>query len=134
MLRLRLTLNLGQSLLEELLLESRLGELGLDVRPHRPDEVGLLGLSLLLLEPDPAVQHSLELSLDSLLLRQSEVLVLDSVGLPRDGVERFGQGHDLLERLDRGDSVLDGLLVLGLGGVELRLDSLRVSWGRTRAK
>ena len=118
---------MGKCLLEKLLLESRLGELGFDVLPDSLDESVLLRLSLLLLEPDPAVQHRLELGLDGVLLCQSEVLVLDSVGLTGDGVELLGKGNDLLEGLDGSNSLLNSLLVLGLGGVQGGFDSLRVS-------
>lgn len=119
-----LTLNLGDGLLEKLLLESRLGELSLDILSNSLDQSLLLGLSLLLLESDPRVEDRLELSLDGLLLLQSEVFVLDSVGLSCDGVELLSEGDDFFQSFDRDDSVLDGLLVFGLGGVELSLDVL----------
>lgn len=118
---------MSESLLEKLLLESRLGELSLDVLPDSLDESLLLRLPLLLLEPNPAVQHRLELGLDGLFLCQSEVLVLDSVGLAGDGVELLSKGDNLLEGLDGVDTLLNGLLVLGLGGVQGGFDSLRVS-------
>jgi len=120
----KLTLDLGERLLEKLLLESGLGKLGLDVLPDGLDKRLLLRLPLLLLEPDPAVQHRLELGVDGLLLRQSEVLVLDSVGLTGDGVQLLSEGNDFLEGSDGVDSLLNGLLVLGLGGVQRGFDSL----------
>lgn len=54
--------------------------------------------------------------------------MLDSVGLPCDGVELFGERNDLFEGFDRGDPVLDGFLVFNLGRVELRFDSLKHEW------
>jgi hypothetical protein len=120
-----LTLDLDEGLLEELLLESGLGELVVNVLSHRLDQGDLLLLPLLLLEPDPAVEHRLELRLDGLLLSEQEVLVLERVGLLGDGVELLGQGDDLLELVDGVDASGDGLGVLGAGRVEDALDALR---------
>ena len=71
------TLDVSQSLLQELLLESGLGELGLDTGLDGLDEVELLRLSLLLLVSDPRVEDLLELGLDGVLLLESKVLVLE---------------------------------------------------------
>lgn len=68
---------MGQSLLQELLLESGLGQLGLDTSLDGLDQVELLRLSLLLLVSDPRVEDLLELGLDRVLLLESKVLVLE---------------------------------------------------------
>lgn len=74
---------------------------------------------------DPRVEDRLELGLDGLLLSQTEVFVLERVGLSCDGVQLLGQGNDLLELVDRVDSLSDGLGVLGPGRVKDTFDSLR---------
>lgn len=130
-----LTLDLNESLLEELLLESGLGELVVNALSDRLDQGDLLLLPLLLLEPDPAVEHRLELRLDGLLLPEQKVLVLERVGLLGDGVELLGQRNDLLELVDRVDPRGDRLGVLGAGRVEDALDALRwVSRGSGRSR
>lgn len=77
--------------------------------------------------PDPRVEDGLELRLDSLLLCQSEVLVLDRVGLACDGVKGLGEGNNLFKLVNRVDTLGDGTGVLGSGGVEDAFDALRVS-------
>jgi len=67
----------SQSLLQKLLPESRLGQLGLNTGLDSLDEVELLGLSLLLLVSDPRVKNLLELRLNGVLLLELEVLVLE---------------------------------------------------------
>ena len=68
---------MSQSLLQKLLPESRLGQLGLNTGLDSLDEVELLGLSLLLLVSDPRVKNLLELRLNGVLLLELEVLVLE---------------------------------------------------------
>lgn len=70
-----------QRLLEQLLPERGLGELGVDRALNGADEVCLLGLALLLLVPDPRVEDGLELGLDGRLLGEGKVGVLDLVDL-----------------------------------------------------
>lgn len=115
-------LDLAEGLLEELLLEGRLGELGGNVLGNSLDKSGLLLLALLLLVADPRVEDSLKLLLDGGLLREEEVLVLESVGLLRDGVELLGEGDNVLELGNRRDALLDGDGVLLAGTVEDRAD------------
>jgi len=76
----------SQSLLQKLLPESRLGQLGLNTGLDSLDEVELLGLSLLLLVSDPRVKNLLELRLNGVLLLELEVLVLELGNLLEDSV------------------------------------------------
>lgn len=69
-------LNSGNSLLQELLLERRLGDLGIDGGLDGLNEGSLFGFSLLLFVSDPAVEDSLEFGLDGVFLRELEVGVL----------------------------------------------------------
>lgn len=77
---------MSQSLLQKLLPESRLGQLGLNTGLDSLDEVELLGLSLLLLVSDPRVKNLLELRLNGVLLLELEVLVLELGNLLEDSV------------------------------------------------
>jgi hypothetical protein len=139
-----------KSLLQQLLLESRLGQLGVDGGLNRFDELDLLGFTLLLLVTNPRVEDGLELGLEGDLLLEGEVFVLDLVDLLRewttiegtlndkvastfaarsethlgDSVKLLGQWNDVLQLSNRVDSLGDGLSVLLAGRVEDILDAL----------
>jgi hypothetical protein len=127
-----LTLNLGDGLLKQALPESRLGKLGINGLLDALDEVELLSLTLALLEADPRVKDGLELGLDGGILSDLEVLVLESVDLLGDGVELLGKGHDLLELVDRVDTVGHSLSVVVTGGRKDTLDAVNVVVGPSR--
>ena len=120
-----LTLDFGQSLLQQLLSERRLGKLGLNARLYSLHQLQLLRFSLLLLVSHPAVQHRLHLGLDRLFLCQKEVLVLDGVRLPSDSVQLLGEGNDVFEGFDGIDTLSDRFGVFFLGGVERIADFLK---------
>lgn len=125
-------LDLAEGLLEERLLESRLGELLVDVLGDGLDEGGLLGLALLLLVADPRVEDRLELGLDGVLLGEEEVLVLNLVGVLGNGVELLGEGDNVLDLLDLVDAAGNSRGVLSTGAVEDALDALNVGVGPRR--
>lgn len=125
-------LDLGDGLLEELLLESRLGELGSNGGSDGLDKGGLLNLTLLLLVADPRVEDGLELVLDSGLLGEDKVVVLDLVGLLGDSVELLGEGNNVLELGDGVDAVSHSLGVLLAGTVEDALNAVNVAVGPGR--
>ena len=81
-------LDSGNSLLQKLLLERRLGDLGVDGGLNGLHERGLLGFPLLLLVSNPAVEDGLEFGLDGVLLGELEVGVLKGGGFL--GAERAG--------------------------------------------
>jgi hypothetical protein len=139
-----------KSLLQQLLLESRLGQLGVDGGLNRLDELDLLGFTLLLLVTNPRVEDGLELGLEGDLLLEGEVFVLDLVDLLREwttiegtlndkvastfaarsethlgnSVKLLGQWNNVLQLSNRVDSLGDGLGVLLAGRVEDTLDAL----------
>jgi hypothetical protein len=123
----RLTLDVSQSLLQKLLLESGLGELSLDTGSDGLDEIELLRLSLLLFVTNPRIEDLLELSLDGVLLLELEVLVLELGDLLGDGVQVLGDRDDLLQLLDRVDPLRYGLGVLLPGSLEDAGDSVDVT-------
>lgn len=125
-------LNLRDSLLEQRLLESGLGELGSNVGLDGLDESLLLGLTCLLLVADPRVENGLELVLDLSLLLEEEVGVLELVGLLGNRVELLGEGNDLLDGVETLETLRDRRGVLLTGAVEDVTDAVNVVVGPFR--
>lgn len=90
----RLTLNLPQSLFQQLPPKSRFTQLRFNRIPNTLNQRSLLRLPLLLLIPNPTIQDSLELRLDRLFLLKQEVFMFERVCLLCYGVELFGKGDD----------------------------------------
>jgi hypothetical protein len=76
-------LNSGNSLLQKLLPERRLGDLCVNGGLNGLNERGLFGFSLLLFVSDPAVEDGLEFGLDGVFLGELEVGVLKGGGFLR---------------------------------------------------
>lgn len=83
-------LNSGNSLLQKLLLERRLGDLRVDGGLNGLNEGSLFGFSLLLFVSDPAVEDGLEFGLDGVFLGELEVGVLKGGGFLSDVNETSG--------------------------------------------
>jgi hypothetical protein len=90
-----------KSLLQQLLLESRLGQLGVDGGLNRLDQLDLLGFTLLLLVTNPRVEDGLELGLEGDLLLEGEVFVLDLVDLLRGWITIEGTLNDKVASISR---------------------------------
>lgn len=129
-----LTLDVGESLLDELLLERGLGELSVNGGLNGLDEGSLFRLSLLLLVSNPRVKNLLDLSLDGVLLLEGEVLVLELVDLLGDGVQALSDRDDLLHLVDGVDSLSDGLGVFLSRTGKDTLDSVNVTVGPGRVR
>lgn len=97
-------LNSGNSLLQKLLLERRLGDLGVDGGLNGLHECGLLGFPLLLLVSDPAVEDGLEFGLDGVFLRELEVGVLEGGGFLKKGTS--GRTQARVAVMDKAANVL----------------------------
>jgi hypothetical protein len=84
-------LNSGNSLLQKLLLERRLGDLCVNGGLNGLNERGLFGFSLLLFVSDPAVEDGLEFGLDGVFLGELEVGVLKGGGVLCDANDTGGR-------------------------------------------
>ncbi|KAI3477602.1 hypothetical protein L1887_60642 [Cichorium endivia] len=111
-------LDLGNGVVEDLLLQLVVLERVLHLLDHAGCELALLLLTLGRLEAHPRIEHRLDLGRERRLLSQLENLLLRLRRLLGHRVQRLRQANNVLLLLHRVNARLNGLGVLGTSAVE----------------
>lgn len=119
-----LTLDVGDSLVEDLLLDLGVLEVLVDLLDQVGSQLLLLALAEVSLVADPRVKGALDLGGNGNLLLQLKGLGLELGSLTRQSKQVLGHIDQVLELTDLVDAALDSRLVVVAGLVQDALDTL----------
>ena len=119
-----LTLNIRNSLVQDLLLDRGVLQILLDLLDQESSQLLLLTLTELGFVTNPRVKSGLDFGSNSNLLLQFESLSFDLGGLAGEFEQSLGDVHKVLHLTDLVNALLNGSLVFNTSVVQNRLDAL----------